>query len=108
MFGFEFRHVDKVFSKRFKLVTRGVLFFGFLVLILANLTILFPTFVGLLVAAFMLSIGLIILAVGYCCWKIENSKNYDIKNFNPEREFSKIRWGKPIRYHFRTIRFNRW
>ena len=108
MFENEFRHVDKVFSEGFKLMTQGVVFFGFLVLILASLTFLFPTFVGLLVAVFMLSTGLIALALGYRCWKIENSKNYDIKTFNPELEFSKIRWGKPIRYHFRTIRFNRW
>ena len=108
MFENEFRHVDRVFSEGFKLMTQSVVFFGFLVLILASLTFLFPTFVGLLMAVFILSIGLVILAVGYRCWKIENSKNYDIKTFNPELEFSKIRWGKPIRYHFRTIRFNRW
>ena len=108
MFENEFRHVDKVFSEGFKLMTQGVVFFGFLVLILASLTFLFPTFVGLLVAVFMLSTGLIALALGYRCWKIENSKKYHIKTFNPEFEFSKIRWGKPTHYYFRAIRFNRW
>ena len=76
MFRNEFRFTDQLFSEGHKLITRGTLFFGAFAVILAGLIFLFPAFIGILVAIFMLLTGLIALVAGYRFWKVGDKKNF--------------------------------
>ena len=106
MFRNEFRFTDQLFSEGHKLITRGTLFFGAFAVILAGLIFLFPAFIGILVAIFMLLAGLIALVAGYRFWKAGDKKNFNVSSVYPE--FAEIRSHRPYHYHFQTIRLTRW
>ena len=106
MFRNEFRFTDQLFSEGHQLITRGTLFFGAFAVILAGLIFLFPAFIGILVAIFMLLAGLIALVAGYRFWKVGDKKTFNIRPFYSE--FAEIRSHSPRHYHFQTIRFTRW
>ena len=106
MFRNEFRFTDQLFSEGSILITRGILFFGALAVILAGLIFLFPAFIGILVAIFMLLAGLIALVAGYRFWKVGDKKTFNIRHLYPK--FAEIRSHRPRHYHFQTIRFTRW
>ena len=106
MFRNEFRFTDQLFSEGHKLITRGTLFFGAFAVILAGLIFLFPAFIGILVAIFMLLAGLIALMTGYRFWKVGDKKTFNVSPLYPE--FAEIRSQRPGHYHFQTIRFTRW
>ena len=102
----EFKFTDQLFSEGQKLITRGSLFFGALAVILAGLIFLFPAFIGILVAIFMLMAGMIALVAGYRFWKAGDKKTFNSRFRYPE--FTEIRSHSPRHYHFQTIRFTRW
>ena len=106
MFRNEFRFTDQLFSEGHKLITRGTLFFGAFAVILAGLIFLFPAFIGILVAIFMLLAGLISLVAGYRFWKVGDKKTFNVRPLYPE--FAEILSHRPRHYHFQTIRFTRW
>ena len=106
MFRNEFRFTDQLFSEGHKLITRGTLFFGAFAVILAGLILLFPAFIGILVAIFILLAGLIALVAGYRFWKVGYKKTFNARPLYPE--FAEIRSHRPHLYHFQTIRFTRW
>ena len=106
MFRNEFGFTDQLFSEGHKLITRGTLFFGAFAVILAGLIFLFPAFIGILVAIFMLLAGLIALVAGYRFWKVGDKKTFNIRPFYSE--LAEIRSHRPRHYHFQTIRFTRW
>ena len=106
MFIDEFKFTDQLFSEGHKLVTRGTLFFGALTVILAGLIFLFPAFIGILVAIFMLLAGLIALMVGYRFWKARDEKKFNVIPLYPE--FAKIRSHRSNHYHYQTIHLTRW
>ena len=106
MFRNEFRFTDQLFSEGYKLITRGTLFLGAFAVILAGLIFLFPAFIGILVAIFMLLAGMIALVAGYRFWKVGDKTTF---NATPlYSEFAEIRPHRPHFYHFQTIRFTRW
>ena len=78
MFRNEFKFTDQLFSEGHKLVTRGTLFIGTFAVILAGLIFLFPAFIGILVAIFMLLAGRIALMAGYRFWRVGNKKNFNV------------------------------
>ena len=106
MFIDEFKFTDQLFSEGHKLITRGTLFFGTFAVTLAGLIFLFPAFIGILVAIFMLLTGLIALVAGYRFWKVGDKKTFNIRPLYPE--FAEILSYRPRHYHFQTIRFTRW
>ena len=106
MSGNEFRFIDQLFSEGHKLIVRGIIFFGTFAVILAGFIFLFPAFIGILVAIFMLMAGIVSLVVGYRFWKAGDKKTFNIRPFYPE--FAEIRSHRPRHYHFQTIRFTRW
>jgi len=106
MFRNEFRFTDQLFSEGHQLITRGTLFFGAFAVILAGLIFLFPAFIGILVAIFMLLAGLIALVAGYRFWKVGDKTNFNVRPLY--LEFAEIRSHRPRHYHFQTIRFTRW
>ena len=102
----KFRFVDHLFSEGHKLIVRGIIFFGTFALILAGFIFLFPAFIGILVATFMLMAGMIALVAGYRLWKAGDKKTFNSRFRYPE--FTEIRSYRPRYYHFQTIRFTRW
>ena len=106
MSGNEFRFIDQLFSEGSILITRGILFFGALAVILAGLIFLFPAFIGILVAIFMLMASMIALVAGYRLWKAGDKKTFNVNPFYPE--FAETRLHRPRHYYFQTIRFTRW
>ena len=106
MFRNEPKLTDQLFFEGHKLITRGTLFFGALAVSLAGMIFLFPAFIGLLVATFILLAGLIALVAGYRFWKVGDKTNFNVRPLY--LEFAKIRSHRPRHYHFQTIRFPRW
>ena len=106
MFRNEFKFTDQLFSEGHKLITRGTLFFGAFAVILAGLIFLFPAFIGILVAIFMLLAGLIALMAGYRFWKVGDKKTFNVRPLYPE--FAETHLHRPRHYYFQTIRFTRW
>ena len=106
MFRNEPKFTDHLFFEGHKLITRGILFFGALAVILAGLIFLFPAFIGILVATSILLAGLIALVVGYRFWKVGDKTNFNVRPLY--LEFAEILSHRPRHYHFQTIRFPRW
>ena len=78
-----FRFVDHLFSKDHKLIVKGIIFFGAFALILAGFIFLFPAFIGMLVAIFMLIAGMLALLVGFRFWKAGNNKTFNSRSRYP-------------------------
>ncbi len=103
----DFISLNQIFSEGHKVLVRGILLFGAFSLMLAGLVFIFPTFIGVLVAIFLLLTGLITLIAGFHFWQLEKEKNRDEKPFDPKFESDTIRHRNP-HYHFQTIRIMRW
>ena len=82
MFRDEFKFTDQLFSEGHKLITRSTLLFGAFAVVLAGLIFLFPAFIGILVAIFMLLAGRIALMAGYRFWRVENKKKFQSESFS--------------------------
>jgi len=70
----DFISLNQIFSEGHKVLVRGILLFGAFSLMLAGLVFIFPTFIGVLVAIFLLLTGLITLIAGFHFWQLEKEK----------------------------------
>jgi len=108
MFRNEFESLQDLLSKGHKLMTKSVLFFGFLLVTLAGLTFIFPAIVGTLFAIFIFLAGLFVLVLGYYFWQIKADKSNNLNSFETEVNFIKPSNNRPRYYRFQNIRFIRW
>ena len=108
MFKDEFKSLHDLLSEGHKLVTKSILFFGFFLVILAGLILMFPAIIGTLFAIFILLAGLIALVTGYYFWQIKADKSDNLNPFCTEFNFIKPRYNRPRYYRFQNIRFTRW
>ncbi len=102
-----FVSLNQIFSEGHKTLVRSILLFGAFSLVLAGLIFIFPAFIGILLATFLLLTGLITLIAGYRFWKLGDENNYDAKPFAPEFESDTIRHRNP-HHKYQIIRIMRW
>jgi len=107
MFRNYFISTSQILSERHRVLTRGILLFGIFSITLAGLIFLFPAFIGLLFATFILLAGLITLISGFRLWKWRHRDNSDARTYDSEFGPDNIRYRSP-HYRFQTIRIMRW
>ncbi|KMP10556.1 hypothetical protein UR09_05850 [Candidatus Nitromaritima sp. SCGC AAA799-A02] len=108
MFKNEFNFSGHPLVEGHRFLTRSVLFFGLFAVLLAGLIFLFPAFIGILAATFILVAGMLALIAGYRIWKLGDRIKNDVGSIDTEYEFSTIRPHHPGYYRYRTVRFMRW
>ena len=107
MFRNYFISTNQILSEGHRVLTRGILLFGIFSIMLAGLIFLFPAFIGLLFATFILLAGLITLISGFRLWKWRHRDNSDARTYDLEFGPDNIRYRSP-HYRFQTIRIMRW
>jgi len=108
MFRNEFESLQDLLSEGHKLVTKSVLFFGFLLVTLAGLIFMFPAIIGTLFAIFIFLAGLFVLVSGYYFWQIKADKSDNLSSIDAEVNFITSGNNRPRTYRFQNIRFVRW
>ena len=108
MFRNEFKSLNDLLFEGHKLVTKSVLFFGFLLVTLAGLIFMFPAIIGTLFAIFIFLAGLFVLVSGYYFWQIKADKSDNLNSIDTEVNFIKSGNNRPRYYRFQNIRFIRW